>query len=130
MTPIDASENANGKEVISHKVNFSDDEIAKMKTEHTEQCIEMDTIEETILAVKMLHAERMKELKQLSKSTRKKVKQGFHYIQKECYLVPNFTTGMMQYCEVETGDVIMERKLYPDERQMKLIPKTGTNDNS
>ena len=39
----------------------------------------------------------------------------------ECYADPDYKSGMMVYTDVETGEVVEERKLTNEERQMKLI---------
>lgn len=125
MDITQAHEIANGKESIQHKVVFHPDEIAQMEKDHTQDLIELDTIEEKIAAVKLEHADRIKELKQQTKSARKNIRRGFQYEERECYLCPNYQAGMMEYVDVQTGEILMERKLRPDEKQLKL--KTGTN---
>jgi hypothetical protein len=39
----------------------------------------------------------------------------------ECYADPDYKTGLMVFTDVETGQIIEERKLTNEERQMKLI---------
>lgn len=125
MNTEQAQNTATTKQFIEHKMKFTDDELIAMKEKHTTDCIEIDSLEEKIKAVKDEVGPRIKELKEVSKSTRKNIRRGFEYQDRECFLCPNFTTGMMEFVDCETGEILQERKLFPDERQLKLI--TGTN---
>lgn len=130
MDTNQAAEQAHKTETIDHKRFFSEEEIAAMEKEHTNKCVKIDTIEEKIALVKAENAPVLKQLKTDTKSCRKNLKRGFTYEEHECFLVPNFETGMMEFVDQQTGEILQERKLFPDEKQLRLIPikREGTND--
>lgn len=111
---------SNPKEVVKAKRFFSADELDAMRREQTEKQIELDDIEEEIRNLKKLNATRVKEIKATNLGIRKEIKAGFTHEDRECYLTPNYTTGMMQYVDCETSEVLMERKLLPAEKQLRF----------
>lgn len=125
MDPI-KEEYSTPKEKVTAKRYFTEEELNVMVRENTDKLIELDTIEEEIEALKKKHAATQKKLKVESKSLRKLVRAGFVEELRECYLTPNFQSGNMEYTCVQTGELLLERRLRPEEKQLRLQhPKAG-----
>lgn len=107
-------------ETIPHKYKFSDDEIQDMRKEHTDVIIEEEIILDEIKAFREERKLPLKNLKEQSKKLRKHIKNGYEIRDVECSLVPNFETGMMQYISNDTQEIIIERKLQPNEKQYRI----------
>ena len=111
---------SNPKEVVKAKRFFSADELDAMRREQTEKQIELDDIEAEIRDLKKKNALRVKEIKATNLGIRQEIKAGFTHEDRECYLTPDFTNGLMQYVDCQTSEVLMTRKLLHNEKQLRF----------
>lgn len=114
------------KERVTAKRYFEPEELDVMIRENTQKQIELDVIQEEIDKLKEKHAETQKRLKLESSALRKLIRDGFTEEQRDCYLMPNYTSGNMEYTDVKTGELLFERRLRPEERQLRFqTPKAS-----
>lgn len=113
------------RESVQSKVFFTPDQMDEMRKNHTDELIELDNIEEEIKALKERHAPRIKEIKCSAKDTRGLLKRKYHYVQRECFLEPDYTDGVMNYVDCENAEVLQTRKLKPEEKQLTLSVRTA-----
>lgn len=119
--------NAETTEVIKHRRQLSPEEKEQLRKDHTDEMIELDGHLEEIKAVKDEKAPRLKELRGSTKKLRSDIRKGYVEEDRECYLVPDHTAGMMQYIDTETNEVLMERKLMPHEKQLRIPSELKKN---
>ena len=113
-------EAAVGTETIPNKRTFSPEEKDAMRLAHTDKMILMDAHQEELDAFKKDKGALIKNLAADAKKERKLLKDGFEYQNRECFLIPNHESGKMEYVDAETQEVLFERKLTPDEKQLRI----------
>lgn len=113
------------KEAVRVKRFFSQEELDEKRKIQTNRSIEVDDLEDEIKSLKQQYTAKIKEIKSMCKGIRSEVKLGYEHIERMCYCVPNYTTGMMEFTDCETDAVLMERKLLPEEKQLIFTSKTA-----
>ena len=111
---------ASVKESMPVKVFFDEDEIAKKKAQHFENCVRLDFVEQE---KKEMLSEKNAEIKKIKIEIAKDmaaVKKGYREEIKDVYLVPNFDEGKMDYITADR-EVVQSRKLRSDEMQENVI---------
>lgn len=117
---------ASVKDSMPVKVFFDENEIAKRKAQHFEDCVKLDFVEQE---KKEMLSQKNAEIKKLKTEIAKEmaeVKKGYREEVKEVYLVPNFDEGKMEYITADR-EIVQSRKLRPDEMQDNVISLAAAN---
>lgn len=108
-----------GKETIPHRKVFSPEEIEKMQGEHTRKLLDADKKCAELKALKAVKQGEIKDIYESALVLRNEIAAGSKAINVECYLVPDFDKGMMNYVDADKDEVVFSRRLTPDERQLR-----------
>ena len=126
MEPILNNElppNAVGIETLPFKYQFTPEEREKMRLDHTDKMIECDFQKNELKKVKEEFGRKIKKSDTETFEIRKKLSLGFEFQNRPCYLMPDQELGKMQYVCIDSGEILFERKLTPDERQLNILQK-------
>jgi len=82
--------------------------------------------ENEIAKLKELLKPRMKELLENAEIRIKTIKDGYIFESVECELVPDFKSGNMNFIDVKTGEIVFNRTLLPNERQLTITHNIKT----
>ena len=109
-----------GKETIPYRKQFTAEEIEKMQGDHLRALIAADRLAAELKAIKEVKQAEINELIAGANETRIQVNAGHIILIVEAFLIPNHETGMMEYMNSETDEVIFSRRLTPDEKQIRM----------
>lgn len=123
-------DNADGVEEISFKRMLTPEQIADLKDELSEQCIQLKDTKADKKAHNAMYNERIKKLETESDRLTDKIREGADSVMEQCYKMIDQEEGMVGYYDKD-GILVLQRPLKREERQttiMQFNRKTGTND--
>lgn len=120
MNLKEIKEVALGTETRNIRKHFSPDELVGLKEEFFDTDLKLNDKQEELDSIKDTFKEAMKPLKESTAVLRKKIRNRFVDIDYEVYAVANQESGNMEYYSVQDGELMDERKLRPDEKQLRL----------
>ncbi len=111
----------NSKEVSMQEyyLELSEFEISEREHEHSKKAIELESLDSEFKKIKAKYTEELKTLKDSMHTILHEIKEGKRHVRSECYLLPNFDTGKMEFY-VDSGLKVKERELDPDEYQLSI----------
>lgn len=118
-----------GHETIPHKYQFTDNELREKQISVIKNLNKIDSIDKEIKEFVDPKKHDIKMLGLQTASIRNELNMGFEMQERDCFLVPNHESGKMQYIDVETNEVLWERPLMSNERQLSISnapARTGT----
>lgn len=120
----------NGCKVETTIVNrpFTEGELSEFKDTLSEEMIALNKIEQELKAIKDEFKIKMKPLQTRVSELLVDLRLKYRESMEEVYMLADYPAGTMNTYDIE-GKFIASRKLYPQERQHKILPitKTGTN---
>lgn len=134
QTAVDVQKREREAIIVDYEYHLSISELVEL----AEKIAELDAEEDAVLLEKkMVAAQWGSKLKDTQ--TSRKMYSGIYRAKKEirseeCYAVPDYRDEMMRFVSVDTGVIIEERSLQPEERQMKIsdvnldVPDESTDD--
>lgn len=121
------SDNAVDKEQMEVRRTFTADEMVEFKDEHAKLSIELRDEEIKKKIFMDDHNAKVKPLKHDNQILVKNLKDGFIDEHKNVWALDNQEDNVMEFYDIN-GKCVMQRALHQHERQLKLIPRTGTNE--
>jgi hypothetical protein len=121
MTPILVRERSVAKEMRQIRSHYSKDELDTLREDFTDTSLKRDDLEEQFSEIRKDFKTRIVEQRDKGKALALEIRNRYHDDEVECYLVPDFDAGMMEYYSVDTGEKVDERRLRPDERQATIF---------
>lgn len=108
---------------------FTDSEMEQMRVDFTDISLELKDLQEELKNISKDLKEQIKPIKEKVGDVLKKLHEKSEFVTKECAVFYDQEAGKAEYFDLETGDKIHTRTLFPNERQMSIaseIRKTGT----
>lgn len=114
-------------EHIEVRREFDDEEMKEMENKHTELSIKVhdEDVKKKVFIDE--YKAITKPLKEEKSILIKNLKDGFIAENEEVYCLDNQDEGVMEFYDVH-GQCVMQRALFPHEKQTRIVPMTGTND--
>lgn len=125
LTPNEIREIAHKQELRTIRHNYSEEELVALKETFFENDTALADKQEDLDNIKEQFKLEMKPMKDSTNDLRKKIRNKFTDIDMEVYIVANQDRGYMEYYSVETGDLVEDRRLRPDEKQTRLKLKAS-----
>lgn len=110
-----------GREVRQVRHDFSEDEMNVLREQFAEVAMHRADEEEAFLLVKKEWKVKLDEVKEEERLKRKLVRDRFFDQERDVALLPNHESGMMEIYDAKSGEMVEERKLRPNERQMNIL---------
>lgn len=120
MNLKEIKEVAHATEIRNIRKHFTPDELIGLKEDFFDTDSKLNDKQEELDTVKETFKEAMNPLKEKTKDLRKKIRNRFVDVDHDVFAVANQETGNMEYYSVQNGDLLDERKLRPDEKQLRL----------
>ena len=122
-------DNADGVEEISFKRMLTPEQIADLKDELSEQCIQLKDTKADKKAHNAMYNERIKKLETKSDRLTDKIREGADSVMEQCYKMIDREEGMVGYYD-KYGILVLQRPMKREERQTTIMQfnRTGTND--
>ena len=116
-----------GSEIKILKVDYTLNEVEKIKTKYFSKVYLKQDIEYDFEEIKKDFKSRIKDCNAEINVMTGNLRRGYKEVRHELFLIPNYTDGTMEYF-TEAGELIESetRKLMPQEMQLKF-DLTGTN---
>lgn len=114
-------DNCHSREESKLKRFFTEDEIAALREKITTHALRMSDIDEEIKAVSEPLKNSLKQVKADQRVCLTEVRRGFEELPTTLYAFDDQEDGMMGYYD-EDGKLVSTRKLYPHERQTRIVP--------
>lgn len=106
---------------------FTDGELTEFKNQLSEEMIVLNKVGEELSELKKAYKQKMKPMKKVVSQILTDLRLKFRESEETVYLLADYNADTMNTYD-EHGRFIASRKLYPQERQTKIIElKTGTN---
>lgn len=100
--------------------NYTSEQLAELKTQHSEKAMErMDREEALVDLSRPLKAE-IKELKAGEKDLLTHIRNRYYDNREQVWLVPDYDNGTMEIYD-ERGELVESRRLHPSERQVNAF---------
>lgn len=117
------------RDSIEIHVQFTEDEMNAMRKTLADTTIEQAIADDEFAIIRAAHNGEKKERKAKMKTLLADIRNERALRQVMCDLIPNFETGMMEFYSIETGAKVHERRLKPEEKQLRLDTgaSEGTN---
>lgn len=119
-------ERRNQISVLAHHVeerviryHYSLEKLMEKKDQFSEIAIQINSIEEELNFVKQNFKERLDPLKSASKELLGAIIRKYDDMPRKVFAVPNFDDSVMEFFNDE-GTMVDSRKLYPDEKQLRI----------
>lgn len=119
-------DNCYNAEEIKQKRFFSEDEKNKLKDDITNDALRSSEIEDQIKSLTQPLKEELKSIKSLMRVRLTDVRKGYEDIEATVYCFDDQEEGMMNSYD-ENGTLVSSRKLYPSERQTKIVALNKVN---
>lgn len=97
------------------------DEKTAIRERLSDIAIRLQTRTEEIKLVAKEHREELDEIKSDLNELVSQLRHGSKTLHHDCYMVPDHEHAMMQFVDIETGEIVDERRLFPEERQQSLF---------
>lgn len=108
-----------GSEEMVYTKNLSREELDEYRENLTDSMVKIDQLESEFKMVKEEHAARIKPLKADNSFLLGIIKRRAIDITEQCYLIPDYDGGMMEYYNAN-GELVHSRRLKPEERQTSI----------
>lgn len=121
-------DNADSVEKISFKRMLTPEQIADLKDELSEQCIQLKDVKDEKKVHNAMYNERIKNLEKESDRLTEKIREGADSVMEQCYKMIDQEEGMVGYYD-KYGILVLQRPVKREERQttiMQFNRKTGT----
>ena len=106
---------ADGREQISIRKEFSDEEKNAMQEQHVKNAIRIKNLNEEVKAIN----DSKRVISKESSKIVEKIQLGFIDDDVDCFYIDNHSEGSRKYYD-SYGNLVNSRKLRPDERTMRL----------
>ena len=122
-------DNADGVEEISFTRMLTPEQIADLKDELSEQCIQLKDVKADKKAHNAMYNEQIKQLETESDRLTDKIREGADIVMEQCYKMIDQEEGMVGYYD-KYGILVLQRPMKREERQTTIMQfnRTGTND--
>lgn len=117
---IDLRDQSVGKESRPVRHQYTEDELNALREQFATVALALDDEAEAFKLVREEFKARIKPKEQERRELAGQVRHRYRDETIECYLVPDFDSGMMEFIAIATGEKVDERRLRPDERQMNI----------
>lgn len=109
-----------GQEAVEVTTKFNDEELAAKREDHADLSMQIEDAEEEFKRIKEEHMGSLKILKAKNKTVLHEIRTGRNIRVVNCFKIPNHDAGLMEYVDVDSGEVVDSRRLMPRERQRDL----------
>ena len=109
-----------GREERSVTKMLSEDEKIDIRERLSLVAIKLQQRTEEIAVIAKDHRDEITAIKDDLKALINELRHGSKTTTHDCFLVPDNDGGMMQFVDIESGEVVDERRLRPDERQQTI----------
>lgn len=121
-------DNADGLEEISFARMLTPDQVADLKDQLSEQCIQLKDVKADKKAHNAMYNEQIKRLETENDKLTDKIREGSDSVTEQCYKIIDQEEGMVGYYD-KYGILVLQRPVKREERQttiMQFSRKTGT----
>lgn len=101
-------------------IEFTPADRAEMEKDFAQNAIALEKIKNAKKLSISEFDEQMKPLRKVSSEILRKLTDGYEVEKRQCYLVPNYETNMMEFFDTSSGEMLHSRRLYANERQTQL----------
>lgn len=119
-------EAALGTEQMPIRSALTPKEKLELKEELSAKLVALAAERKKLNAARALHKLEAKPLEKRAHEIVTILGEGSRTETKTCYLIPNYELNEMQYT-LPDGEIVLSRKLKPEERQTQIFTMTGTN---
>lgn len=116
------------KLVNSLRCNLTEDEIRQASDEMARRLADRDAAEGEFDSVKAQFKERIQRAETDVRSSARLIRDKYEMRMVECEEVMDWTDGMVYVTRKDTGEIIVNRRMYAEERQMELPLVTEDKD--
>ena len=113
-------------EVFTVRRQYTEEELSGFREQFVKEQLTFVRRDEEVKEQTKELREEVKALKEVADSVLLELNRGYEDKPVNCQLVPNYSEGIMQYID-PNGEVVHERRLFPQERQMSLIETEAAN---
>ena len=127
INPSTLKDVAVGFEETDIRHEYSQQELDTIRELFTDESLRRADKEEKFAEIRRAHKAEMTLIIDSIKTLAIDIRNRYKDTKARCGLVPNFETGMMQYYDENTGELVHTRRLRPDERQTTMMNVIRSN---